>query len=96
MAKQIEDKATAELFETRKGRGRPSTGCAMSPAERQAAYRAKKQREEMDRLSELDTAESIGKSMSMESLISLMNAEGNSDSSRKIAWLAMGKKMGWI
>lgn len=39
------DKSTTELFpETKKSRGRPSTGNAKSNAERQAAYREKKQK----------------------------------------------------
>jgi hypothetical protein len=40
--KDINDKATVELFETPKKRGRPATGKAKTAAERQAAYRNKK------------------------------------------------------
>lgn len=40
--KDHNDKITGELVEApKRGRGRPSTGHAMSPAERQAAYRAR-------------------------------------------------------
>lgn len=39
MARQTEDKQTGELFEVKRGRGRPCTGKAMSPAERMRAMR---------------------------------------------------------
>lgn len=40
--KDANDKVTGELVELpKRGRGRPSTGQAMTPAERQAAYRAR-------------------------------------------------------
>ena len=37
------DKGTGDMFGEKRGRGRPKTGNAKTGAERQAAYRAKKQ-----------------------------------------------------
>ena len=37
--KDINDKQTADLLPTPKKRGRPATGRAMTPAQKQAAYR---------------------------------------------------------
>ncbi len=37
------DQNTGDMFGTKRGRGRPKTGSAKSGAERQAAYRAKQQ-----------------------------------------------------
>ena len=37
------DKGTGDMFGIKRGRGRPKTGTAKSGAERQAAYRAKQQ-----------------------------------------------------
>ena len=37
------DQGTGDMFGTKRGRGRPKTGAAKSGAERQAAYRAKQQ-----------------------------------------------------
>lgn len=39
--KDTNDKVTGELVPVKRKRGRPSTGTAMTPAERQAAYRAR-------------------------------------------------------
>lgn len=39
--KDASDKVTGELVPVKRKRGRPSTGTAMTPAERQAAYRAR-------------------------------------------------------
>lgn len=37
--KDPHDKATADLLQVKRGRGRPATGKAMTPAEKQRAYR---------------------------------------------------------
>jgi hypothetical protein len=42
--KDLNDNSTVEMFEAPKKRGRPSTGKAKSSAERQAAYRSRKNR----------------------------------------------------
>lgn len=41
--KDTKDQDTGDMFGTKRGRGRPKTGIAKSGAERQAAYRAKQQ-----------------------------------------------------
>jgi hypothetical protein len=41
--KDTKDAGTTDMFGVKRGRGRPSTGQALSGAERQAAYRAKQQ-----------------------------------------------------
>ena len=41
--KDNEDKGTGDMFGEKRGRGRPKTGNAKTGAERQAAYRAKQQ-----------------------------------------------------
>ena len=41
--KDTADQGTGDMFGVKRGRGRPKTGIAKSGAERQAAYRAKQQ-----------------------------------------------------
>ena len=41
--KDTKDQGTGDMFGIRRGRGRPKTGSAKTGAERQAAYRAKQQ-----------------------------------------------------
>lgn len=41
--KDTTDQGTGDMFGIKRGRGRPKTGSAKSGAERQAAYRAKQQ-----------------------------------------------------
>ena len=41
--KDATDQGTGDIFGIKRGRGRPKTGTAKSGAERQAAYRAKQQ-----------------------------------------------------
>ena len=41
--KDTKDQATGDMFGIKRGRGRPKTGSAKTGAERQAAYRAKQQ-----------------------------------------------------
>ena len=41
--KDTKDEGTGDMFGIKRGRGRPKTGTAKSGAERQAAYRAKQQ-----------------------------------------------------
>lgn len=41
--KDTKDQGTGDMFGIKRGRGRPKTGTAKSGAERQAAYRAKQQ-----------------------------------------------------
>ena len=41
--KDTKDRGTGDMFGIKRGRGRPKTGTAKSGAERQAAYRAKQQ-----------------------------------------------------
>ena len=41
--KDAKDKGTGDMFGIKRGRGRPKTGSAKTGAERQAAYRAKQQ-----------------------------------------------------
>ena len=41
--KDTKDQGTGDMFGIKRGRGRPKTGIAKSGAERQAAYRAKQQ-----------------------------------------------------
>jgi len=41
--KDTTDQGTGDMFGIKRGRGRPKTGTAKSGAERQAAYRAKQQ-----------------------------------------------------
>ncbi|MGS3218360.1 hypothetical protein [Aeromonas caviae] len=41
--KDTKDQGTGDMFGIKRGRGRPKTGSAKSGAERQAAYRAKQQ-----------------------------------------------------
>ena len=41
--KDATDQGTGDMFGIKRGRGRPKTGTAKSGAERQAAYRAKQQ-----------------------------------------------------
>ncbi|MFL9599850.1 hypothetical protein ACKC5Q_04040 [Aeromonas dhakensis] len=43
--KDQHDTQTQELIPAKRGRGRPSTGKALSPAEKQARYRARKAQE---------------------------------------------------
>lgn len=42
--KDTTDQGTGDMFGIKRGRGRPKTGTAKSGAERQAAYRAKQQK----------------------------------------------------
>ncbi|QLI83040.1 hypothetical protein HZU75_16770 [Chitinibacter fontanus] len=42
MARQLEDTQTLDLLPVPKKRGRPKTGKAMTPAQKQAAYRRRK------------------------------------------------------
>ncbi|MEA9424333.1 hypothetical protein VCX83_21105 [Aeromonas caviae] len=41
--KDTKDQVTGDMFGIKRGRGRPKTGSAKTGAERQAAYRAKQQ-----------------------------------------------------
>ncbi len=41
--KDTKDQGTGDMFGIKRGRGRPKTGSAKTGAERQAAYRAKQQ-----------------------------------------------------
>lgn len=96
MARQIEDKVTGELFEVRRGRGRPSTGCAMSAAERQARYRAKKQIEALSQKQKMKEDVTLYEDLDLETLAIYAVSESLDEDSRRRAWLAMGKKMGWM
>lgn len=96
MAKQMGDNVTVEMFEVRRGRGRPSTGCAMSAAERQAAYRARKQAEERQKARKMNEDVTLYEDLDMETLAVYAASESLNEDSRRRAWLAMGKKMGWI
>jgi hypothetical protein len=48
MARQLEDKVTGELFEVRRGRGRPRKDGVLTGAQRQARYQAKRSRTSAD------------------------------------------------
>lgn len=81
---------TAELLPSPKGRGRPKTGKAMTPAERKAAQRARDREKVWDLASTpnkvppriiaqvLETPENYGKAASF------------------TAWLELGERNGWI
>lgn len=96
MAKQIEDKTTVEMFEMKRGRGRPSTGCAMSAAERQAKYRAKKLGESRRKARDLADDVSIYEDLDVETLAYYAASEQLDENMRRRAWMALGKKMGWM
>lgn len=96
MAKQMGDNLTAEMFEVRRGRGRPSTGCAMTAAERQAAYRDRKKAEERQKARNTQDDVTSYMDLDMETLATYASSEYLDEELRRKAWLAMGKKMGWI
>lgn len=84
------DTITADLIPSPKGRGRPKTAKAMTPAERKAAQRARDKEKAWDLASTphkvppriiaqvLETPENYGKAAGF------------------AAWLEMGERMGWI
>lgn len=84
------DTFTADLMPSPKGRGRPKTGKAMTPAERKAAQRARDKEKVWDLAitpnrvpprvlkQVLETPENYGKAAGF------------------TAWLEMGERMGWI
>ena len=84
------DTVNADLIPSPKGRGRPKTGKAMTPAERKAAQRARDKAKVWDLASTphkvppriiaqvLETPENYGKAAGL------------------TAWLEMGERMGWI
>lgn len=96
MAKQADDKATAELFEVKRGRGRPCTGNAMTDAQRQARYREKKRIE--SRRAKLENEKSAGmwEDYTNEDLCYAMANAHISDETRESLWRAYGKRMGWL
>lgn len=96
MAKQAEDKATAELFEVKRGRGRPCTGNAMTDAQRQARHRAKKQIEQKRQKQDQSTAAQTWEDYSDTDLLYSMANEHISDETRKSLWMAYGARMGYI
>lgn len=78
---------TAELLPSPKGRGRPKTGKAMTPAERKAAQR-KRDREKYDEL--YDAPQRVPPRIIAETL-------GREDGWIAFtAWLELGERRGWI
>lgn len=81
------DKVTADLLPSPKGRGRPKTGKAMTPAERKAAQR-KRDREKYGEL--YDAPQRVPPRIIAEAI-------GREDGSFAFtAWLEIGERRGWI
>lgn len=81
------DTVTANLFPSPKGRGRPKTGKAMTPAERKAAQRAR------DR----ETAGMVRDAPhKVPPRVITQTLERESGSLAFMAWLELGERRGWI
>jgi hypothetical protein len=79
-------------------RGRPSTGQALSNAERQRLHR---NRLAVARTSELKASASVWASTSDDDLAQFMrpshyDGDRNSEEMRKSAWAEMGRRHGWL
>lgn len=100
MAKQAEDKKTAELFEVKRGRGRPATGLAVSAAERTRRYRdrkaAKEELERRDATRENKCAVAQFEHYTEERLRDTLMNEWLSDDVLRRVWIALGVRKGWI
>lgn len=85
--KDAADNITGELFPSPKGRGRPKTGKAMTPAERKAAQRARdKETAGMLR----DAPHKVPPRVIVGTL------ERESGTLAFTAWLELGERRGWI
>lgn len=84
------DTCTADLLPSPKGRGRPKTGKAMTPAERKAAQRAR------DRATVWDLATTPHKVPPRVLAQVLETPENYGKAAGFAAWLEMGERMGWI
>lgn len=85
--KEPADTATAELFLSPKGRGRPKTGKAMTPAERKAAQRKR------DRKA---VALIVEKPNQVPPRVIAQIAAQSPDYIAFAAWLELGERRGWI
>ncbi len=87
--KQAEDKRTYELIPTRRGRGRPATGEARTPAER------KRDQRERDR--ELIFGANTDEARLTETgLIEAIGLPAKFSELSKAAWLELGRRRGWL
>lgn len=98
------DKLTLQLAELPKLRGRPVTGKAMTAAERQRKFRAKKQREKNDQIQKVaNTYEQLGMWELAERLQQLISLSIPGDKlalpsleEAKLTWLDLGRRNGWL
>lgn len=95
------DKRTLMIGELPKLRGRPSTGKAMTVAERKKAHRAKKQREKNEQLRQVANAYhqvslwELAEKLQQFIWLSIPNDQ-QALQDAKIAWLELGRRNGWI
>jgi len=96
MAKQMGDTATVEMFEIRRGRGRPPKDRALTNAERRARYRDK--RTEIKKLTEMknERSESMWEDRSDQEILDIMRNPWIEDETRESLWRAYGLRKGWL
>ncbi len=100
MAKKMGDTATVEMFEIRRGRGRPPKDRALTNAERTARYRDKKKQEETEikKLTEMknERSESMWEDGSEQEILDMMRNPWIEDETRESLWRAYGLRKGWL
>jgi len=95
------DKRTLTIDGLPQLRGRPSTGKAMTAAERQKAQRAKKQRERNDKLHQVANAfekmsdHEVAEKIQQFIWLSLPGDDQAMNDART-AWLELGRRKGWL
>lgn len=98
MAKQAEDIVTAELPlpDVPRRRGRPSTGKAMTPAERQRRCRARKVVEFELLQARAQVYEGHNPGVIIDELAEGLSGDPDDKLRAKAAWVAYGRLMGWV
>ncbi|WP_374499207.1 hypothetical protein [Zoogloea sp.] len=94
MARQLEDKVTGELFEVRRGRGRPRKDGVLTGAQRQARYQAKKNVEQLRHRGMVADAERRFQGYELETLEWMIHSKDDEDA--RLAWVEVGRRKGWI
>lgn len=94
MARQLEDKVTGELFEVRRGRGRPRKDGALTGAQRQRRYQAKKDAVQHRRRGMVAAAEQRFQGYELETLEWMIHSKDDEDA--RLAWVEVGRRKGWI
>lgn len=90
------DTATKELFEIRRGRGRPPKDRALTDADRTARYRAKKQAEAEITKMKNERSKSMWDEESNAKILEMMRNPWIEDETRESLWRTYGVRMGWL